>query len=129
MSAFEDGVDGRAESGGHVVFASGHDGGPGGVEQDVADAGLAVQQDGDAGLRPPMRAIFASTLKSFRHSLRRYSLVTMVLPPVRRPCPMMRLETAMRSLALALRACWSPKRDGVSCMRTWKPRIAARVAW
>ena len=82
----------------------------------------------DAGPRPPMRAIFASTLKSLRHSLRRYSLVTMVLPPVRRPWPMMRLETAMRSFALALRVCWSPKSDGVSCMRTWKPRMPASVA-
>ncbi len=50
MFAFEDGVDGRAESDGHAVFASSQDGGPGGVEQDVADAGFAVQQDGDAAL-------------------------------------------------------------------------------
>ena len=50
MFAVENGVDGRAESGGHAVFAASQDGGPGCVEQDVADAGFAVQQDGDAAL-------------------------------------------------------------------------------
>src|SRR5215469_12842008 len=51
MFAFEDGEDGGAEGGGHVVFASGHDGSPWGVEENVADAGLAMQEDRDAALK------------------------------------------------------------------------------
>ena len=35
---------------GHLVFAAGEDGCPWRVEQDVADAGFAMKQDGDAAL-------------------------------------------------------------------------------
>ena len=43
-------VDGLAEGWEQGGFVAVEDGGPRGVEQDVADAGLAVEQDGDAAL-------------------------------------------------------------------------------
>jgi hypothetical protein len=50
MAAIEDTIDGVGERGGHVVGATGEDGSPGSIEEDVGDAGVAVQEDGNAAL-------------------------------------------------------------------------------
>ncbi len=48
MAAGAGGLDGLAEGKEQVRLFAGEDGGPGCVEQDVGDAGVAVEQDGDA---------------------------------------------------------------------------------
>ena len=50
MSSLENTIDSRAQNGGHAFFAAGEDGCPWGVEENVADSGLAMQQDGNASL-------------------------------------------------------------------------------
>ena len=50
MFSLKDAIDGGSQSGCHLFFAVGEDGGPGGVEEDVADAGLAVEKNRDAAL-------------------------------------------------------------------------------
>ena len=50
VAAIEDAVDGGGERGGHLLRASCEDGGPRGFEEDVGDAGVAVEQDGNAAL-------------------------------------------------------------------------------
>src|ERR1039458_3986987 len=79
--------------------------------------------------RPPMRTMCASMPKDLRHSARRYSLVTIVLPPLCRPWATVRFETASRALVLSVRVAGSLNREGVSCIRSWKPRMPASVAW
>jgi hypothetical protein len=48
VASIEDAVDGGGERGGHCLRASGEDSGPGSIEEDVGDAGIAMKQDGDA---------------------------------------------------------------------------------
>ena len=50
VASCEDAVDGGGERCGEVAGVPGEDGGPGSFEQDVGDAGLAVEEDGNAAL-------------------------------------------------------------------------------
>jgi len=50
MSTLQDAVDCGAQGIGHAVFATGKDGGPRSIEEDVADTGFTMQQDGDSAL-------------------------------------------------------------------------------
>ena len=47
MARLEDTVDCGAQGAGHLVFAAVEDGGPWGIEEDVTDAGLAMQENRD----------------------------------------------------------------------------------
>ena len=51
MATIEDAIDGVGESCGHVVGSTAEDGGPGSIQKDVGDAGVAVEEDGNASLQ------------------------------------------------------------------------------